>query len=253
MNVPLMPKATAVWLVDNTTLSFRQIAEFCGMHELEVQAIADGEVAAGIVGADPIASGQLSREEIQRGEADPSVSLRLARNDRPQPVSRPKGPRYTPVAKRQDRPDAIAWLLKNHPELSDAQIAKLIGTTKATINAIRDRTHWNAPNLKPRDPVLLGLCSMADLHAAIDRARRKAARNGQSIAGVALPSADPAEAEQPEVDPDVDETDPVEALDEAGEGDAMDEAENPDDGMSEVDPAEADQPDVDMPVEHDKE
>ncbi|MGE0151424.1 MAG: DUF1013 domain-containing protein [Reyranellaceae bacterium] len=241
MSTPLMPKATAVWLVDNTTLSFRQIAEFCGMHELEVQAIADGEVASGIVGADPIASGQLTREEIERGEADPSVNLRLAKNDRPQPVSRPKGPRYTPVAKRQDRPDAIAWLLKNHPELSDAQIAKLIGTTKATINAVRDRTHWNAQNLKPRDPATLGLCSMADLHAAIDRARRKAARNGQSIAGVELPTVDPSEADQP----DLEEPDAVEAQ---GEDDA-----GPDAGMSEVDPAQADQPDVDMPVEHEKE
>jgi hypothetical protein len=236
-----MPKATAVWLVDNTTLAFRQIAEFCGMHELEVQAIADGEVAAGIVGADPVGSGQLTREEIQRGEADPSATLKLASNDRPMPVSRPKGPRYTPVAKRQDRPDAISWLLKNHPELSDAQITKLIGTTKATISAIRDRTHWNAQNLKPRDPVTLGLCTMADLHAALDRARRKAARNGKSIAGVDLPKVDPAEAEQPDIDP----VDPVEALDEADD--------QPDVGMSEVDPAETDQPDVDMPVEQDKE
>ncbi len=241
MTTPLMPKATAVWLVDNTTLSFRQIAEFCGMHELEVQAIADGEVAAGIVGADPIASGQLTREEIQRGEADPSVTLKLASNDRPMPVSRPKGPRYTPVAKRQDRPDAIAWLLKNHPELSDAQITKLIGTTKATISAIRDRTHWNAQNLKPRDPVTLGLCTMADLHAALDRARRKAARNGKSIAGVDLPKVDPSEADQP----DIDAVDPIEAMDE--------EDDQPDAGMHEVDPAESDQPDIDMPVEHDKE
>jgi hypothetical protein len=242
MSTPLMPKATAVWLVDNTTLSFRQIAEFCGMHELEVQAIADGEVAAGIVGADPIANGQLTREEIQRGEADANATLRLASNDRPIPVSRPKGPRYTPVAKRQDRPDAIAWLLKNHPELSDAQITKLIGTTKATINAIRDRTHWNAQNLKPRDPVTLGLCTMADLHAAIDRARRKAARNGQSIAGVELPTVDPSDAEQPMVD----EPDPVEALDEEEEtgGDI---------GVDHVDPADADQPDVDLPAEQDKE
>ena len=233
MTLPLMPKATAVWLVDNTTLSFRQIAEFCGMHELEIQAIADGEVAAGIVGHDPLANGQLTREEIQRCEADPEASLKLAANDRPMPVSRPKGPRYTPVAKRQDRPDAIAWLLKNNPELSDAQITKLIGTTKATINAIRDRTHWNAQNLKPRDPVTLGLCSMADLHAAVDRARRKAARNGKSIAGVELPTVDPSEADQPEIA-------------------AAEIPEQPDEGMSEVDPAQSDQPDIDMPVEHDK-
>jgi hypothetical protein len=239
MTTPLMPKATAVWLVDNTTLSFRQIAEFCGMHELEVQAIADGEVAAGIVGADPIGNGQLTREEIQRGEADPAVTLKLASNDRPMPVSRPKGPRYTPVAKRQDRPDAIAWLLKNHPELSDAQITKLIGTTKATINAIRERTHWNAQNLKPRDPVTLGLCSMADLHASIDRARRKAARNGQSIAGVALPSVDPSEADQP----DIDALDPVEALDEEEDASAEETA------LHVIDPGDSDQPDVDLPVE----
>jgi hypothetical protein len=239
MTTPLMPKATAVWLVDNTTLSFRQIAEFCGMHELEVQAIADGEVATGIVGHDPIGNGQLTREEIQRGEADPTVVLKLSKNDRPIPVSRPKGPRYTPVAKRQDRPDAISWLLKNHPELSDAQIAKLIGTTKATINAIRDRTHWNAQNLKPRDPVTLGLCSMADLHAAIDRARRKAARNGQSISGVELPSVDPSEADQP----DVDAPDAVEALDEDSDETSEEAA------LQVVDPGEADQPDVDMPAE----
>ena len=242
MNQPLMPKATAVWLVDNTTLSFRQIAEFCGMHELEIQAIADGEVAAGIVGADPIATGQLSREEIQRCEADPAASLVLASSDRPAPVSRPKGPRYTPVAKRQDRPDAIAWVLKHHPELTDAQITKLIGTTKATINAIRERTHWNSQNLKPRDPVTLGLCTMADLNAAVDRARRRAARNGKSIAGVDLPKSGAKDAADADLDPALAEQ-PDAGMSEAETADV----DQPDLGMSEVDPGQADQPDVDLP------
>lgn len=169
MALPLMPKATAVWLVENTTLSFEQIAEFCGMHELEVQAIADGEVATGIVGLDPIANGQLTRDEITRCENDPEARLRM--NVSEEARAKPKGARYTPVAKRQDRPDAIAWLLKHHPELSDAQISKLIGTTKTTISAVRDRTHWNAPNIKTRNPVTLGLCSEADLEKAVAVAR----------------------------------------------------------------------------------
>lgn len=168
----LMPKATAVWLVENTSLSFEQIADFCGLHTLEVQGIADGEVAVGIVGLDPVANGQLSREEIQRCEADPSARLRMLKQDIPLPATRTKGPRYTPVSKRQDKPDAIAWLLRHHPELSDAQLTKLIGTTKSTIQAVRDRTHWNAPNLRPRDPVLLGLCTQSDLNAAVAKARK---------------------------------------------------------------------------------
>ncbi len=171
MTLPLMPKATAVWLVENTTLSFEQIADFCGMHELEVQAIADGEVAAGIVGLDPVANGQLTRDEIERCEKDQNAKLKLIQNDLLR--EKQKGARYTPVSKRQDRPDAIAWLLKHHPELSDAQLSKLIGTTKATIQSVRDKTHWNATNIKPRNPVTLGLCSEADLEKAVALAPRR--------------------------------------------------------------------------------
>jgi len=172
MTQPLMPKATAVWLVENTTLSFQQIADFCGLHPLEVQGIADGEVAIGIVGLDPALNGQLTREEILRCEADPAARLKMAKHDIPLPAPRTKGPRYTPVSKRQDKPDAVAWLVRHHPELTDAQISKLIGTTKQTIAAVRDRTHWNSPNLRPRDPVLLGLCSQNDLNNAVLRARK---------------------------------------------------------------------------------
>ncbi len=169
---PLMPKATAVWLVENTSLGFDQIAAFCGLHELEVQAIADGEVAVGMVGLDPVANGQLTREEIARCEADPAARLRMAEVNIPLPAARSKGPRYTPLAKRGDKPDAIAWLLKNHPELSDAQICKLIGTTKPTIAAIRDRSHWNYANLKPRSPAALQLCTYGELEAAVTKARK---------------------------------------------------------------------------------
>jgi hypothetical protein len=168
----LMPKATAVWLVENTTLNFDQIADFCELHALEVQGIADGEVAMGIVGLDPTLNGQLTREEIVRCEADPTARLKMAKVDIPLPAPRTKGPRYTPVAKRQDKPDAVAWLIRHHPELSDGQISKLIGTTKQTIAAVRDRSHWNFANLRPRDPVLLGLCSQTDLNAAVLRARK---------------------------------------------------------------------------------
>lgn len=168
----LMPKATAVWLVENTTLTFEQIADFCALHPLEIQGVADGEVAVGIVGLDPTANGQLTREEIVRCESDPSARLRMARQDIPLPAPRTKGPRYTPISKRQDKPDAVAWLLRHHPELSDAQVSKLIGTTKQTIAAVRDRTHWNSPNLRPRDPVLLGLCTQSDLNAAVQKARK---------------------------------------------------------------------------------
>ena len=176
---PLMPKATAVWLVENTSLTFKQIAEFCGLHELEVQGIADGEVATGIQGMDPIATNQLERSEIERAQQDPNSRMRLKRQDLPQPAKRTKGPRYTPVAKRADKPDAIAWLLRNHPELKDTQIARLIGTTKTTIQAVRDRSHWNSANIRPRDPVLLGLCSQSELHQAVAKAQEEAARTGQ--------------------------------------------------------------------------
>jgi len=173
-----MPKATAVWLIENTTLNFEQIADFCGLHPLEVQGIADDEVAIGIVGQDPTANGQLTREEIERCQKDPSQRLKMLKQDIPMPAPRTKGPRYTPVSKRQDKPDAIAWLLRHHPELSDAQVSKLIGTTKQTIAAVRDRSHWNSPNLRPRDPVLLGLCSQGDLNAAVTKARRALEKAG---------------------------------------------------------------------------
>lgn len=174
MALPLMPKATAVWLVENTALSFEQIADFCGLHPLEVQAIADGEVATGIVGLDPIANGQISKGELERCEADSDLRLKLNITDYPQPRQKPKGARYTPVSKRQDRPDAIAWLLKHHPELSDAQLSKLIGTTKPTIQSVREKTHWNATNIKPRNPVTLGLCTELDLEKAVALARPRA-------------------------------------------------------------------------------
>ncbi|HYH20929.1 MAG TPA: cell cycle transcriptional regulator TrcR [Azospirillum sp.] len=173
MALPLMPKATAVWLVENTALSFEQIAAFCGLHPLEVQAIADGEVAVGMVGLDPIANGQLTKGEIERCEKDQNAKLRLLVPDLPQPAARSKGPRYTPITKRGDKPDAIAWLLKHHPELSDAQVSRLIGTTKPTISAVRDRSHWNATNIKPRNPVLLGLCSQRELEEALANAVRR--------------------------------------------------------------------------------
>lgn len=172
----LMPKATAVWLVENTTLSFEQIAAFCGLHPLEVQGIADGEVAIGIIGTDPTTNGQLTAEEIKRCEGDPAARLQQAKVSIPLPQTRSKGPRYTPVSKRQDKPDAVAWLVRHHPELSDAQISKLIGTTKQTIAQVRDRTHWNTANLRPRDPVLLGLCTQTDLNAAILKARKAAGK-----------------------------------------------------------------------------
>ena len=173
---PLMPKATAVWLIDNTTLSFEQIAEFCGLHDLEIQALADGEVAPGMHGLDPVARGELTMDEIERCQADPSANLKMAKVNTPQPTARSKGARYTPVSKRGDRPNAIAWLLKNYPELSDAQVSRLIGTTKPTINAIRDRSHWNTSNIKPQNPVGLGLCSGADLEKVIAKARARAGK-----------------------------------------------------------------------------
>jgi uncharacterized protein len=172
MVLPLMPKATAVWLVEHTSLTFEQIAAFCGLHALEVQAIADGEVATMMQGLDPIANGQITKEEIERCETDPKLRLKISDHAHPVAPSRSKGPKYTPISKRQDKPDAISWILKNHPELSDAQISRLIGTTKPTIAAVRDRTHWNSPNIKPRNPVAIGLCSQADLEAAVFQARR---------------------------------------------------------------------------------
>jgi len=169
-----MPKATAVWLVENTALSFDQIAQFCNLHPLEVKAIADGDAAQGIKGLDPVVTGQLTREQIAQGESDPDMKLKVSdpKVRLPPPKSK-KGPRYTPVSRRQDRPNAILWLVRNHPELKDAQIMRLVGTTKSTIDSIRERTHWNAANLQPMDPVTLGLCSQIDLDLEVHRAAKE--------------------------------------------------------------------------------
>ena len=174
----LMPKATAVWLVDNTSLTFEQIADFCGLHPLEVKGIADGEVARDIRGADPIANGQLSREEIDAAQQDPKRRM-TALKSRHAELLKPtkKAPRYTPVSRRQDRPDAIAWFVRNHPEVSDAQISRLLGTTKATIDQVRNRTHWNSTNIKPVDPVSLGLSTQLELDDIVLKAAEKRARD----------------------------------------------------------------------------
>ncbi len=169
---PLMPHATASWLVDNTALTFEQIAEFCGLHILEVQAMADDLAGAKYTGRDPLHSGELTQAEIDRGQDNPAYRLRMQKA--PLSVSRTKGPRYTPVSKRQDKPDGIAWILRNHPEISDAQIGKLIGTTRTTIAAIRDRSHWNIANINPKDPVTLGLCSQRELDALVAKSAKKA-------------------------------------------------------------------------------
>ena len=181
---PLMPHATATWLVDNTGLSFEQIAEFCGLHILEVQAMADDLAGSKYTGRDPVHSGELTLAEIEKGQADSDYRLKMQRA--PVAVSRTKGPRYTPVSKRQDKPDGIAWILRNHPEISDAQIGKLIGTTRNTIGAIRERSHWNIQNIQPKDPVTLGLCSQRELDAVVKAAAKKAGLEG----AVADPAAD---------------------------------------------------------------
>jgi hypothetical protein len=177
-----MPKATAVWLVDNTTLSFRQIAEFCGLHELEVNGIADGEVAQGLKGADPIAGDQLDAEDIRRCEADPTRRLKLKKPIGAEgEAKRSKGPRYTPLSKRQERPASIAWLVRYHPELSDTQIMKLVGTTKPTIQSIRDRSHWQSQSLTPVDPVAVGLCSQTELDEAVRKAAERKAKEQEGV------------------------------------------------------------------------
>ncbi|QDC08251.1 DUF1013 domain-containing protein [Oceanicola sp. D3] len=181
MNKPLMAKATAVWLVDNTTLSFKQIAEFCGLHELEVQGIADGDVAAGVKGFDPIANNQLTQDEIDAAEKDAGRKLKLKFNQAAVGEEKRRGPRYTPLSKRQDRPASILWLVKFHPELTDGQIGKLVGTTKPTIQAIRERTHWNISNIQPIDPIALGLCKQTELDAAVQKAAAKKAREGEAM------------------------------------------------------------------------
>jgi hypothetical protein len=172
MAQPLMPHATAAWLVDNSSLSFSQIADFCGLHLLEVQAIADDTAATKLTGRDPIRSGELTHEEIEKGQKDADYVLKM--HKAPDPVTRTKGPRYTPVSKRQDKPDGIAWIIRNHPEVSDGQISKLIGTTRTTIGAIRERTHWNMANIQPKDPVTLGLTSQRELDAAVTKAQKAA-------------------------------------------------------------------------------
>ena len=172
MAQPLMPHATASWLVDNTALTFQQIAEFCGLHILEVQAIADDTAATKLTGRDPLRSGELTMEEIERGQNDPTYQLQMHRE--PDKAMRTKGPRYTPVSKRQDKPDGVAWLIRNHPELSDGQIGKLIGTTRSTIQALRERTHWNIANIQPKDPVTLGLTTQRELDAAVAKAAKAA-------------------------------------------------------------------------------
>ena len=179
MGKPIMTKATAVWLVDNTTISFKQIADFVGMHELEVQGIADGDVAAGVKGFDPIANNQLTQDEIDAAEASPMHKLKLKFNAAAQGEEKRRGPRYTPLSKRQDRPASILWLVKFHPELTDGQISKLVGTTKPTIQAIRERTHWNIANIQPIDPVALGLCKQSELDAVVQKAAAKRAADGE--------------------------------------------------------------------------
>ncbi|MCA1652978.1 MAG: cell cycle transcriptional regulator TrcR [Sphingomicrobium sp.] len=172
MAQPLMPHATAAWLVDNSSLSFEQIAEFCGLHILEVQAIADDTAATKLTGRDPIRAGELTHEEIEKGQADPDHRLKMHKE--PDPIRRTKGPRYTPVSKRQDKPDGIVWIIRNHPDVSDGSIGKLIGTTRTTIAAIRDRSHWNMANIQPKDPVTLGLTSQRELDAAVAKAAKAA-------------------------------------------------------------------------------
>jgi hypothetical protein len=179
MNKPIMAKATAVWLVDNTTITFKQIADFCGLHELEVQGIADGDVAAGVKGFDPIQNNQLTQDEIDSAENDPLHKLKLKFNAAAVGEEKRRGPRYTPLSKRQDRPAAILWLVKFHPELTDAQISKLVGTTKPTIQSIRERTHWNISNIQPVDPVALGLTKQTELDAAVQKAAAKKAKDGE--------------------------------------------------------------------------
>lgn len=178
---PLMPKATAVWLIDNTALTFDQIADFCGLHVLEVKGIADGDVASGVRGIDPISQHQLTRDEIEKAEKDEDYRMKLSKPKTIVAAPKKKAPRYTPLSRRQERPNAIAWIVRNHPEVPDAQIAKLLGTTKTTIQAIRNKTHWNAAQLEPQDPVALALCSQVDLDRVVSKASEK--REAMAAAG----------------------------------------------------------------------
>jgi hypothetical protein len=188
----LMPKATAVWLVDNTSLSFEQIAAFCALHPLEVQAVADGDVAGGIMGVNPIQNGQLSREEIEKAEADPEYRMKVLEPKVRVTAAKRKGPRYTPISRRNERPNAIRWLLRNHPELKDAQIMRLVGTTKSTIDSVRENTHWNSTNIQPMDPVTLGLCSQIDLDLEVKRASKGAPSPDEADQGTMLLTAEEA-------------------------------------------------------------
>ena len=191
----LMPKATAVWLVDNTSLSFEQIAAFCGLHPLEVQGVADGDVAGGIMGVNPIQNGQLTREEIEKAEADPEYRMKVSDPKvRVPTATKRKGPRYTPISRRNERPNAIRWLLRNHPELKDAQIMRLVGTTKSTIDSVRENTHWNSANIQPMDPVTLGLCSQIDLDLEVKRASKGTASPDEADQGTMLLTAEEAMA-----------------------------------------------------------
>jgi len=212
MSTPLMPKATAVWLVENTALSFEQIADFCKLHPLEVKAIADGDSAQGIKGLDPVLTGQLSREEIEKAEKDHDMRLKMSDPKVRLPeAKKKKGPRYTPVSRRQDRPNAILWLVRNHPELKDAQIMRLVGTTKSTIQGIRERTHWNAAQLQPLDPVTLGLCTQIDLDFEVARAAKEKPvieERGATLLPAAVTTAQAeAKAEAEEKKPEGDELD----------------------------------------------
>jgi uncharacterized protein len=190
-NAPLMPKATAVWLVDNTALTFDQVADFTKMHPLEVRAIADGDAAQGIKGMDPISTGQLTRDEIEKGENDPNYRLKIAESKVTlPPQAKKKGPRYTPVSRRHERPSAILWLVRNHPEMKDAQIMRLVGTTKTTIASVRDRTHWNASTLTPMDPVTLGLCSQIELDFEVQRAAKEKPADTAYGGATLLPAAE---------------------------------------------------------------
>ena len=190
----LMPKATAVWLVDNTALSFEQIAAFCGLHPLEVQGVADGDVAGGIMGVNPIQNGQLTKEEIEKAEADPEYRMKVSEPKVRVAAAKRKGPRYTPISRRNERPNAIRWLIRNHPELKDAQIMRLVGTTKSTIDSVRENTHWNSTNIQPMDPVTLGLCSQIDLDLEVKRAAKGTAQPDEADQGTMLLTAEEAMA-----------------------------------------------------------
>jgi len=182
MNAPLMPKATAVWLIENTSLTFKQIADFCGLHELEIKGMADGDVSVGIKAYNPILSNQLTREEIELSSKDPNRPLQLKEKNIDIEVKKMIGTKYTPISQREDKPNAIAWLTKNYPMLADSQICKLVGSTKNTVDAIRNRKHWNMSNISPKDPVMASLCSQTELQAAIDKAKRKVEREAKKKA-----------------------------------------------------------------------